>query len=734
MNILQQSGIEVGEHSVSDFGQGKKQWEVLNSIIQTYKDQPISFTQNNKFTDQEWTLDNDENIGVHWGKHLDPEYYLPLQVYLKTLMIYLVEVEQLAHKSVSGGITAFISQFVRALEEYGSPVLKATENSPWLPLDSLEPNDIALVINKIAVDNNSAGEAAHRLINYIEKTQMRIEEGFHFFASGFITPWTYEGIVYSKWLEQLRERTNLVHEKRPYSPFSDETVAGIIEPAMKFLEGIAVITPENSKKTTQELVQLTTDDLEAPIVSILNAVKEVRKKSSHTNCVRLINNDETFKQLMRKHNNYICALHPISAENRVNRPNDKQMHGTILKKWFSDLFQLTQTAAIWVLAMSTGLRNVDIRLLNSANCLQYSNKFKIWYVKAELKKTKNTVLIPVGEPAVKAVKLLNWLRVLNSTILIQTKVFSFNDTFESIKNPHMAGTTLNARFKSFAKHYNVTLDFDDGAEGTCHCIRTTLAGFIGRHSVLAVLILKKLFGHSNNLMPDQYINHNVLVRKQRAQQLERMHSDTAYQIAMSIANNEVAGTKGDELLKGAKKLETKIRLENKSLTEMEVHKKLTDVLNEIILSDINNEQTQTLLTPVGVICMRATNHSADSPCATNINKAERDRAGVSRAMFSALPQLPNPAQCIGLDCPDALATKTHSIPLLEQFDWYTNVFRQCTDEARDMDEDAQNFVDTYYPIIMANNMLADAISFRKKYGLALRTLYGDIKPEGYFDA
>lgn len=734
MNNSQQLSLEVEEHRFSDFEKGKKQWAVLNSIIQTYKDKPISFTQNNKFSDQVWTLDNEDNIGIHWGKHLEHKYYLPLQVYLKTLMIYLVEVEQLAHKSVSGGITTFMSQFVPALEEHGSPVLKATKNSPWLPMGSLEPNDIALVINKITMDNNNAGEAAPRLLNYIEKTQKRINEGFHFFASGFITPWTNEGIVYSKWLQQLRERTDLVHQKKPYSPFSDETVAGIIEPAMKFLDGITVITPKNSKETTQELIQFTTDDLDAPIVSILNTIKEIREKSTHTHCVKLINRDPSFKQLMRKHDSYIRSLHPISAKNLVDRQDDKQMHGTLLKSWFSDFFQLTQTAAIWVLAMSTGLRNVDIRLLDSTNCLQYSNKFRIWYIKAALKKTKNTVLIPVGEPAVKAVKLLNWLRILNSSVLIQTKVFLFNDTHDRVKKPHMGGETLNNRFKSFANHFNVTLDFSDGAEGTCHCIRATLAGYIGRHSVLAVLILKKLFGHSNNLMPDQYIHHNILVRKQRALQLESMHSDTAHQIARSIANNEVAGTKGDELLKGAKKIENKIRLENKSLTEMEVHKKLIDVLTEIILGDISNEQTQTLLTPVGVICMRATNHSNDSPCAANINKIERDKAGVSRAMFSALPQLPNPAQCIGLDCPDALATKTHSTPLLEQFDWYTNVFRQCTDETRDMDEDAQHFVDTYYPIIMANNMLVDATSFRKKYGYALHTLYADIKPEGYFNA
>jgi hypothetical protein len=50
-----------------------------------------------------------------------------------------------------------------------------------------------------------------------------------------------------------------------------------------------------------------------------------------------------------------------------------------------------------------------------------------------------------------------------------------------------------------------------------------------------------------------------------------------------------------------------------------------------------------------------------------------------------------------------------------------------------MDDDARHFVDTYYPIVMANDMLSEAVLFRKKYGPALRQLYVDKKPEGYFD-
>ncbi len=99
---------------------------------------------------------------------------------------------------------------------------------------------------------------------------------------------------------------------------------------------------------------------------------------------------------MAKHERYISELHPVLAANRVNRPDDKQMHGTILKSWFSKLFEITQFAAVWIIALSTGLRNVDLRFLDASTCLHYSNKFKIWYVKADLQKTNNTIYIPIA--------------------------------------------------------------------------------------------------------------------------------------------------------------------------------------------------------------------------------------------------------------------------------------------------------------------------------------------------
>jgi hypothetical protein len=722
------TNIVISLHGDSDFVKGKKQWEILKQLNEKYKKVDISSVTSNKFDDPVWSMsESNVNVSIQFNKYLVDSTDLPLQVYLKILSIHLIKTGGLSQSSLATGLSGFLSGFVLFLKQMKTPILSASKNAPWLPLSIIEPSDISHSLDRVILERKSIKPILDTL-SWIEKTQHFAD--FAVFGIGFITPWTYENLSLDAWLKGFYMRHDIHKERKPYSPLTDETVSKVITPAIAFLKGISTNFQDN--------ISLKPKDMELPIIKILGCIKRIKYDSNitHTNLPAHISNNEEFSELIRKHSALLKILgHPI--ESFITPREESYYRGTIEATWFTTLFKLSQQAAIWIVAITTGLRNSDIRNLKT-DCLHYSKNFQVWFVKADIQKTNNTIYIPVGEATVQAVKLLNWLRFSSSSdYLIQVNVFSFEYTSEDIKNYRIrSGDTINRRLRAFCAHYDVSMETidDNDDEGTCHCIRATLAGFIGKHSVLAILILKKLFGHSNRLMPDQYLRHNVFVQQKRQEQVNSMQSEISYQIAKSIVCKEVAGKKGEELLKGALHLTEKIMLENKSLNETDVHKKLTEVLQEIILNDIVNEQTQTLLTPMAVICMRATNHSSDSPCAANSNKQERDKAGVSRAMFSAMAQLPNPARCVGIDCPDALATKTHSLPLLEQFDWYTNTLRYCTDNNRDMNEDANHFVGVYYPIIKSNDMLKEAESFRKKYGPVLRQLYADLKPESYFDA
>ena len=719
-----------------DIDKGKKQWELLDLLIKKYETEDISDVTSSEFSAQKWETPNDRDTkSILFGKYCPEETHLPFQVFMKILMVHMVRERAFYSSSISNGINALIRQWVPIFNSLAQPILVAKRGERWVNFSSLQPFDIAYCAEHLISKNAALNKSGLFTLNSIALYQK--ESDISLFSEGFITPWIAENISVIDWHDQLRKLNNALPEKKPYSAFTDETVAKIVSAAMPFLGEVPPIPKFG--------IKLTTEEKNEPIISILQTIKNLNEQficAASTRPVS-ISNSKSFKNILKKHKLIIDKLHPYNPQYlKESIENHKQ--NTIQPAWFTTLFNLSQQAAIWILALTTGLRNSDLRYLNR-DCLHYSDIFEIWYVKAKLIKTKNTIFIPIGEPTVKAIKMLNWLQISDKCdYLISKVIFSFSGTEQLEKNFLISKLdTLNRKLKNFADYCETSLETisDDDKKGTCHNIRATLAGYIGKHSTLAILILKKLFGHSNNLMPDQYLRHNIFVRQEREQQLERMHSNIAHQIAQSIVKKEIGGIKGKELLKGAAQLEKKIteemekeyKLENKSLSEGDVHKKLIEVLQEIILNDTKNEQTQTLLTPMGVVCMRATNQSTDSPCAATINKKERDKAGVSRAMFSAITQLPNPAQCIGIDCQDAAVTKIHSLPLLAQFDWYSNILRHGTDENREINEDAKHFVETYYPIIQANNLMEKAVAFMTKHRAVLKYLYEDQKRKGYFD-
>lgn len=277
--------------------------------------------------------------------------------------------------------------------------------------------------------------------------------------------------------------------------------------------------------------------------------------------------------------------------------------------------------------------------------------------------------------------------------------------------------TFNTLISKFAAHYNIKLDTiaNDDHDATAHCIRATLAGYIGTNSHAAIIILKRLFGHSNNLMPDAYLVNNPLIIKQRRKNITDAQEAQATIMAKSIVRGKVTGIKGKQLLDGVKHIAGELRaeLKNESLTEMDFHVRLEERLKEILLMRIQGEDIYALMTPVGVICMRCQSDSTDSPCAKLGNHQQRNALNISKEVTDALATLPNPAQCVGKECPDALLGEDWSWDLLYNFDYYIKLHKGQGHKNIDMRNQAKHFIKNYAPL--------------------LKDIYADLREEGYFD-
>lgn len=726
MNIETIDVIEIQDEAVLPSESGRKQWEILQALIEKYNKKDISKITSSGFMEDTWAYNDTRTI--NWRKYLPSEDYLPMEIFLKIFLIHSIQIWQVDIQTVVSRSVAFLINVVPHLAGMSKPILIAKSNQPWMRLDSLTVDDISFLLQSLFI--KEGGLTISHFINDVERGNSFPD--LECFCKKLLTPWTFDNIYREKWVDNLKATLDIeVKEKKPYSALHDDVVSGLVNAAIPYLEGISTSLDPDDLFEKKRIGNKTLLDL----MRTIKKEKLSSKGKSLFAVTSFLSKNKKIQNLFKEHEDYFTQTDFSPESYRLTKGGPSIYFGRISQDWWQTFFVNARNAAMWIVLLTTGLRNTDLRNLKAENLL-YSDKYEVWFLKSTLKKTKSINYIPIGEPTVKAIKLLKWFG-LDSPCdeLIQTDPFIVDESKKSSKKLYK-GDSINRYLKDFATRHGITLDTvsDDDDEGTCHCVRATLGAYIGRTSIMANLILKVLFGHTNYLMPDQYVRHNPYVQKFRAEQLQNMHSQTSKDIAKAIVNKKISGPKAVELSQGIAHLEKTIKLENESLNEIDTHQKLIDILSEIILADIVNEQTQTLLTPLGVICMRASNRTDSSPCAAHTDALEREKAGVSRSMFNAIPSLPNPAKCMGNGCPDALMTEKHSMPLLKQFDWYSNVLRTCTDTEQDMDEDARNFVATYYPIVMANDMLTEASEFVKKYGNDLRILYADKKPEGYFDA
>jgi hypothetical protein len=302
---------------------------------------------------------------------------------------------------------------------------------------------------------------------------------------------------------------------------------------------------------------------------------------------------------------------------------------------------------------------------------------------------------------------------------VRTGDFVFTQTIQSSsdntsQDPYKMndGRTFNRLLWDFTSHYDIPLKtISDDKEATAHCVRATLAGYIGANSTAAILILKKLFGHSNALMPDAYLAHNPLVITERNKNITNAQETLAEDMAKGMVSGKLSGTKGKQMIKGAENIRN--QLKNESENEMDMQIKLKERIKEMLLTRMQENQIYALKTPMAVVCMRNCSDSSDTPCAKLSNHEKRKKSGISKEITDSLATLPNPSQCVGKECSDALFGEAWSRDLLGTFDYYVKYLKGVGHQSIDIKNEAELFV--------------------KNYGSILKDIYADEREGGYFE-
>lgn len=665
---------------------GRKIWACIDALAAYYANVDISkISPTSKFHDGKWDVFGNAAYNFLWDKWLPEQKYYPLTLVCKIVVYFQIHVLNKEVSAIRTGLQSFLTTFKGLLA--AKAILTGERERPFQNLVALSSDDVLLVAQTTYSKTGVLCSSAYIGLDCIVRCPQSLFPNTEFLVAGCSAPWLDQKVSYDVWIKKLKRHNEDGYSVRSYPPLAQEVVEAVVQSAVPFVDEYF------------NLIKTVFDDIE-----LLHQQHLPSKHHRVNPTVRRI--------VTKKYGAQLNRIFPLKYTDLYGK-------SVISLRWFTLFEQLIQGAVAWLILLTTGLRNVDMRNLEKG-CCQPSKRYDLLnYLVTDIKKTSlENFIIPVPPIVQKAVALVQLAKIDRSGEVLFTKMnSSTTDNTTSDKRKMGCIKEFNNLIKSFALHYDIKLQTisDDYPEATAHCVRATLAGYIGANSHAAIIILKRLFGHSNNLMPDAYLANNPVIIKQRRNNIKKAQDLQAEVMAKAWASGKVTATKGKQLLLGIKHVDRELReeLKNESLTEMDFHVRLEQRLKEILLERIRGDDIYALKTPVGVICMRSVSDSTDSPCAKQINHQRRRELNISKDVTDALATLPNPAHCIGKDCPDALMGEPWSRDLLLSFDYYIKLLKGQGHKNLDIVNMARHYV--------------------KVYGPLLKDLYETEREEGYFD-
>lgn len=680
------ANIENQESSLSKIGE--KQWGCLDSLAKHYKNSDmskISLTSN--FEDDTWDVIGSNLFNFRWKTWGRNEKTFPLILVCKITCYHAIQLNNAAISTIQIDIVGFINAFLKTLES--KSILIAERNQPFNSLSQLTNEDILLLAQTSLVSDDKLSVQAYSGLNRIANTSNKAFPNAEFLTTGITSPWQDQSISIHSWARILKNSHGIDTTTQSYKPLTFDTVSSIVKSAIPFI-----------------------NDHFDTIKGVFDEIEHFHTKRPAYNNRKM--NVYVGKVILKKYGKRLDKILPLSTYKA-----DHQYEGLIQQTWYSEFEQLVQGASAWIILLTTGLRNVDMRNLEKGCCKASKRHDLLNYLITDLKKTHlPNYVLPVPQQTKKAVELLELAKVdRTGQFLLSQSTSKSTDNTTGDKRKINEGDTFNQILKKFATHYHIELNTisNNQNEATAHCVRATLAGYIGANSTAAILILKKLFGHSNALMPDAYLSHNPLIIAERHKNITNSQKTLADDMANGMISGKLSGTKGKQMLIGSEYIKSELNneLKNESLTQMQMQVNLKERIKEMLLSRIQENQIYALKTPMSVVCMRNCSDSSDTPCAKLGNHEKRKENGVSKEITDALATLPNPAQCVGKECSDALFGEAWSRDLLGTFDYYIKYLKAVGHQSIDIKNEAEIFV--------------------KNYGTILKDIYSDEREVGYFD-
>lgn len=663
----------------------EKLWRQLYALEEKYNTMPMTnFLGQIKFSDSSWPIDSVHTF--HWETYINHlQENLPLILLLKITVYYSVQVLNQSGLNFYGHINKFIDVFGKRMAN--ESILSGLEHQLFIPASVITEEKISLWIKNAIQQGDLTSEHPLDIFQKIASVPLNKFYGADFLKIKTEYPWQYTksngpGSKIRQYFHDLIGTSQDDRKPRPYKPFSEKVCAQLLDFTMPIVTNYA---------TTLIKVFEIANDL------------TYRQKQKHTITAEGKLKILEYKSTLDK----ILPLHIADGYNLKNR-------------YFNELYDIVQAASLWIILITTGLRNVDTRENLLRKCYVKSDDSELlFYVLTDIQKTKiRNHPIPVSKLTIDAIDFLNEINVAPESVnnLVVRRAMSRGNNAKTWH--YTQGNQVNVLLRKLSDLIGVDLldelENGDREEGVAHRCRATMAGWIGTNSPLAVLIVRRLFGHTNGIMPDHYLRHNVHVQTERKKIQRQTYISASEEFAESIVDGNISGGMRNNLNSGKEHIEQLINLEanqnNESLTQGEIRQRLKQRIADVLYKRLSQGEILGLQTPLAFICMRNSASASDSPCAINSNKQQRlnqdiDASFAKSMQMTSLPDLDN---CKGSLCQHSfLYDNPLTKILLEQFKYYVSYLKGINTSQINLDIEAENFVNLYsgpltevYPDVM----------------------------------
>lgn len=657
MDIANKKKIITPYQLHDDINQAKRvaiaQWNGLRKLQLKFNNIKVPQTIN-LFKDSNWLENSNDDFwesanNINWNNFHELNHQARLLL-CKYIAYKDITEHRISLSTVSRKLIAF-NRFFNHLNQ--KEILIGNNNTPLLGINTLTREDIEVYIDTYlatGITSKTASLAATAITD-LRNHSYNLKDTLPFLHMGNILPWELDDKSPTSWIIQRMTDLGIVNSGiDSYKPFSTTTSQKLIEHSMNILDNYA--------------------DLAVNLVSEGSLFGRSRSNGAPSH--RYSNNQR--RQHVKKYNGVFDSIVPMKLDKST---------GHVKQAFYGKLFRVVQGAMLNIILFTTGIRNSDARNLIIGCCVPSDVEDFLYYITTGLQKTGNDIHIPVPEQTYRAIQILEKMRFGDNNYVIaryaitplhksrNNKATSEKTTYSDYTHAYkinLSGSMLNSLLQGFASHFNIPFIDDDGNpddEATAHRYRATTAGWLASASNLSVLLVRRLFGHTNYLMPLSYLHHNPNFIAALDDITEEAHNEVASKLTKAVADNKIGGAKGKQLLTGFEYQKGK----SQSLSEAQLMVSFREQLKE----RLDSGQLCGFLTPLAVVCGRNPNDTTPTPCATKAYKNQVAERVIDKELLDHMSII-RPDLCIGNKCEEAIIGEW-STSLRDSFIWYTKLLK-----------------------------------------------------------